>query len=193
MLSNLRIWSRASVELGAADAAPGTVEEGLGIPCAEEDADPTARGQLPPEPPHRRPLLFLVGRLEHRVRLDSPRVHPLEQEVDRFGFAAPLTPVTITITEVIGIGQLALGVEKRRADARRFLQVGLLVDLVAQLRGFEHEGSRILVGQIPGDVDDDHAPQSQGHQGRASECPPRRRPAAPLPRTWPASARRNSR
>ena len=77
------------VELGAADPAEDAVEEGLGVPCAEEDADPAARRQLPPEPPHRRPLPLLVGRLAHRVGLDAPRVEPLQQEVDGLGFARP--------------------------------------------------------------------------------------------------------
>ena len=53
-------------------------------------------------------------------------------------FPAPPTPVTITTTETSANGQLALGVQQRRADLGGLALVGGLVDLMAQLGGLEH-------------------------------------------------------
>ena len=57
--------------------------------------------------------------------------------------------MTITTTERSASAS-SRWASRSAARTGRFLQVGRLVDLVAQLRGLEHEGSRALVGRYQG-------------------------------------------
>ncbi len=129
------------VQLGLLDMPLDPRVEHLAVPVAEEDTGPPLGRQAPPEAPLRRPLQFLVGGTEEALHLDQARVHPLVEELDRLALAGALDAVDQDDhREARLLLELELRLEQRFAQLDDGLLVGVLVDAVANFRGFEHGG-----------------------------------------------------
>ncbi len=126
-------------ELAVADFAQHPVQDRIGVPAAEENADPAFRRQRAPEAPLRRALALLVGRLCEGAGDDVARIHPLVQQVDRFALARALDAGDDDQDgETAVLLEIELRLEQRVAQLRRFAAVGRLVDLVPEIRRLEH-------------------------------------------------------
>ena len=119
----------------AADA----VDDRLGVPRAEQDADVTFRGQCVPEPPHRRALAGVLVRRAEGVGVDVARVHPLVEQVHRLSLACAVDAADQhQHRELLAREQLVLRVEQPLAQRRHLRVVGLPLHPVPQLRRVEH-------------------------------------------------------
>ena len=154
MLSNLRIWSRARSSSARLIRPRAQSRRGCAYHAPKKMPMPTAGRQLAPEPPHGRALLlprrsaFCIACVWiPRASIHSSRRFTVSD------LPPPLTPVTITITERSDSASSRWASRSAARTRGASLKVGLLVDLLAQFRGFEHDAltSYRSVGPYPGE------------------------------------------
>ena len=138
------------VEVAVVDPPRGAEREQLEVPGVEEERDLAARGQREPVPPRRRPLALEVVATVERVGEDVARVEPLVQPVG--GLAPPAAADAGEERdglEAPALEETVLRLEQRLPQLRHLLLVLGLVELVADLRRFEHSGQTPC--EFPGD------------------------------------------
>src|SRR6185312_10413199 len=126
-------------ELAAFLVAHHALQDRIGVPGAEKDADVSLRRKLPPEAPHFGPLALELGRRPERARADMARVHPFVEEVHGLALAGAIHPVYEDHDgEVALVEEPVLEPEEALAQLRLLaLELGFR-ELVADLGGFEH-------------------------------------------------------
>ncbi len=128
-------------EPGVVAAAGHAVDEDVGVPGAEEDADLALRRQTEPVSPQARPRpLLVVGRIEGLVH-DFVLVEPLVQPRQRLALAGAVDAGEDDEDgKVLALDQIELRIEEGSPQARFFGLERRLVDLVDLLGGLEHQG-----------------------------------------------------
>ena len=136
----------ALVQRGPTHLALGErrIEDGLGVPGTEEDADPPLGRERAPEAPHARPLEFLVGWMAHPVDLDVSRVEPRGEGVHRLAPAAAFHAADEQQhRKGLLVLQGKLRIEQFGAQHWHARVVRILVYGMTQLGILEHGASRV--------------------------------------------------
>ena len=116
----------APVERARPDAPVGAVQQGRGIPGAEEEPEAPARRQVAPVAPELGALPFLLGQPVIGVGDDSARIEPFREQVDRFPLARAVDAGEQHDGRKIRFGERALRLHQRDPERRcLFLERGL--------------------------------------------------------------------
>ncbi len=130
------------LQVGHLAASVDAIDQGLAIPGALEDGHAPLGRQQAPEAPHRRAVALLVGGLAQAVRVDVAGVEPGIEQAHRLAPAAAVDPAyDHHHGKGPALDQVVLGVEQGLAQGGQLGFIGLFVDFVAQLGGFEHPQS----------------------------------------------------
>ena len=127
------------LEARVADLPGRPLQDRLGVPGAEEDPDPPARGEGPPEAPRRGAVALLVGPRAEDVRLDAARVEPLEEAVDGVPLAGAVGAGDDDDHGDLRLQERELRGEEACADRRELRRVLFLRELPSQLGRLEHD------------------------------------------------------
>ena len=127
------------VEVGFGAVAVDAIENRPRIPRAEEQPDAPFRRQIAPVAPVLRTLALFVRRVAERAGDDPPWIHPLAEQVHRLALAGAVDAgEDDDDREVRRARQPALNIEELLAELERLLLVISFLDLVSELRRFEH-------------------------------------------------------
>ncbi len=119
---------------------PGdAIDDEIGVPGTEQDADLSPGRQRAPISPHPRALALFIGGRAERMRQYVARIHPCVQNVDRLAFARAIHAAdNDNDGERLVRQQLVLDLEQRFAQRGFRAFIGAVADAVADLCGFEH-------------------------------------------------------
>ena len=113
------------LQLGVVGAAVGALQKGLGVPGLQEDPHGSARRQVPPEAPEFGTLPLILGGARVGVRPDTPRVHPLGQEIGEISLSGPVDTGEDEENWEVRLRQARLCSEETLAERRYALLVFL--------------------------------------------------------------------
>ena len=119
------------VELPGADASGDPLDDGLGMPAAEKNADLALGRQCAPIAPDARAFILFIGGFGKSAHFNVPGIHPLTEQIDRFTLARALnTRDEDQRGEFAALLQVVLRIEQRFAQLRLFTLVSRLLDAV---------------------------------------------------------------